>query len=137
MIATSDKQKAKSGSIAKFSDLQAWQSAHQLRLQVYKLTKRFPKEEQFALSSQLRRASTSIASCIAEGFSRRTARDKSHYYIMSQGSLTEVQDQLVLARDLKYITQDEFHHIADLTILTHKLITGLIKALEAGRGASR
>ncbi len=122
-------QKAAS-KITKFTDLKTWQSAHSLMLDVYKHTKSFPDDEQFGLIAQLRRASVSVASCIAEGFSRRTAKDKVHFYSMAQGSLTEVQDQLLLSRDLRYINHKEFSKIAEKSIATHKLISGLIKSIK-------
>jgi len=125
------------GKITKFTDLQAWKSAHRLRLYVYKLTKKFPADEQFALTSQIRRASVSVASCLAEGFSRQTAADKAHFYTMSLGSLTEVQDQFLLAKDLDYINKVEFDELAQESIVTHKLINGLIRSLKAGKGVTR
>ena len=117
--------------IASFTQLNAWKAAHELRLHIYKLTKVFPKDEQFALTSQLRRASTSVGSCLAEGFSRRTTKDKAHFYTMAQGSLTEVQDQLLLARDLAYIDTSYFQELASKSVVTHKLLTGLIKSINA------
>jgi four helix bundle protein len=117
------------GKITSFTQLDAWQSAHMLRLSVYSVIQNFPVEERYALADQLRRAAISTASNIAEGFSRRTVNDKAHFYTMAQGSLTEVQDQLILARDLQYITELQFHEIAEKSVTTHKLITGLIKAV--------
>ncbi len=115
--------------VVSFTQLDAWKSAHALRLSVYVIIKGFPQEERYALADQLRRAAISIGSNVAEGFSRRTANDKAHFYTMAQGSLTEVQDQLILARDLKYITEIQFIELADKSVITHKLITGLIKAV--------
>lgn len=117
--------------ITSFTQLDAWKSAHALRLSIYSIIKNFPAEERYALADQLRRAAISIASNIAEGFSRRTASDKAHFYTMAQGSLTEVQDQLILARGLRYVTELQFREIADKSITTHKLITGLIKVVRA------
>ncbi|HSX31490.1 MAG TPA: four helix bundle protein [Candidatus Saccharimonadales bacterium] len=117
--------------IASFTQLDAWKSAHVLRLSVYAMIGGFPPEERYALADQLRRAAISVGSNIAEGFSRRTAGDKAHFYTMAQGSLTEVQDQLVLARDLQYITELQFRDLADKSVVAHKLITGLIKAVRA------
>lgn len=69
----------------------------------------------------------SITSNIAEGFSRGTVKDKVQFYCIDHGSLTELQNQLIVARDIKYITKDEFNFLAKQTILVHKLITGLKK----------
>jgi four helix bundle protein len=67
----------------------------------------------------------SVGSNIAEGFSRGTIKDKVQFYCVSHGSLTELQNQLVIARDIQYITKEEFSALAEQTILVHKLITGL------------
>jgi four helix bundle protein len=115
--------------IEKFTDLIAWQKSHTLVLSVYKITANFPKEEIYGLTNQLRRASVSISSCIAEGFSRGTNKDKTQFYRMSLGSLTEVQNQLMIARDLGYIESLAFDELSFLTVEIHKLINGLIKAL--------
>lgn len=115
--------------IVSFTQLDAWKSAHALRLSVYSVIRNFPPEERYALADQLRRAAISVGSNVAEGFSRRTMNDKAHFYTMAQGSLTEVQDQLILARDLTYITQLQFTELADKSVITHKLITGLIKSV--------
>lgn len=91
--------------IKSFTDLNTWKEAHKLVLLIYKITKQFPHEEQFGLTNQIRRAVVSITSNIAEGFSRSSYKEKSQFYSISLGSLTEVQNQLLIARDLKYITQ--------------------------------
>lgn len=115
--------------IRSFTDLKVWQEAHKLSLMIYKMTKDFPKEEIFALTSQLRRAAISVVSNIAEGFSRRTVADKRQFYFMSLGSLTEVQSQLLIARDLGYVPRQDFSEFASQTILVSKLLNGLIKSL--------
>jgi len=113
--------------IRNFTDLNAWKQAHILVLHVYKLTKGFPKDEQFGLINQLRRAVVSITSNIAEGFSRSSYKEKSQFYSMALGSLTEVQNQLIIARDLKYISNTEFSKLIDQSIIVSKLLNGLIK----------
>lgn len=117
--------------ITSFTDLKAWQMAHELALLVYKITKDFPKEEQFGLTNQLRRAVVSITSCIAEGFSRRTMKEKIRFYFMALGSLTEVQNQLLLSKDLKYVSQDDFDRLAQKSVVISKLLNGLIKSSES------
>ena len=113
--------------IKNFTDLNAWEQAHVLVLGIYKITKDFPKDEQFGLISQLRRAVVSITSNIAEGFSRNSYKEKTQFYLMSLGSLTEVQNQLIISRDLGYVSKKEFSSIADQTITVSKLLNGLIK----------
>ncbi len=95
------------------------------------MTNNFPREEQFGLTNQIRRAVVSITSNIAEGFSRNSYKEKSQFYSMALGSLTEVQNQLIIAKDLDYITQDEFNKAADITIVVNKLLNGLIKRSKA------
>lgn len=111
--------------IHSFTNLYAWQEGHKLVLMVYKITKQFPKEEIFGLVSQMRRCVISTTSNIAEGFSRNTAKDKIKFYCIAHGSLTELQNQLLAARDIGYIKREEFNKIAEQTIVVHKLITGL------------
>ena len=116
-----------SGKIKDFVDLNAWKEGHVLVLEVYKVTKQFPKEEMFGLTMQLRRASVSITSNIAEGFSRYSYKEKAQFYSMSLGSLTEVHNQLLIAKDVGYIPKETFNEIADHIITLNKIINGLIK----------
>ncbi len=115
--------------IRSFTDLETWKYAHKLVLEIYKLTKSFPKEEIYGLTNQIRRCAISISSNIAEGFSRRTDKDKIQFYYMAKGSLTEFQNQLLVARDIKLINNQNFQDIASLTVVVHKLINGSIKSL--------
>jgi four helix bundle protein len=123
------------GKIVSFTDLNAWQKGHALVLRVYKLTKNFPDEEKFALTNQIRRAAVSITSNIAEGFTRTSSPDRVHFYTIAHASLTEVQNQLLIARDVHYIDQNDFKLLASHAITVHKLLTGLIKATKQ-RGSS-
>jgi four helix bundle protein len=86
----------------RFEDLEVWQSAHRLVLDIYRVTARFPADEKFCLVSQMRRAAVSVPANIAEGFRRRTRRDKAHFYNMAQGSLEELRYYLILGRDLNF-----------------------------------
>ena len=118
-----DKDKIKS-----FTDLRAWQKGHELVLTIYNITKQFPKEEMFGLTNQLRRAVVSITSNIAEGFSRQSYKEKVRFYFMSLGSLTEIQSQLLIAKDISYITKEDFDKIAKQTVEVSKVLNGLIKS---------
>lgn len=113
--------------IKSFTDLDTWKEGHKLALQVYRLTKDFPKGEQFGSTAQLRRAVVSFTSNIAEGFSRTSWREKVQFYSTALGSLTEVQNQLLLARDIGYVPKADFDPIAKQTIVVNKLASGLIK----------
>lgn len=95
---------------------------------IYKITKGFPKEELFGLTNQIRRAAISITSNIAEGFSRSTFKDKSHFYSIALGSLTETQNQLIIARDVGYLDTKKFHEIGLQTVVVSKLCNGLLKS---------
>ena len=86
----------------KFKDLLVWQKAHQLVIEIYKLTKTYPKHEMFGLTSQLRRAAISVPANLAEGFKRVTLPDKLRFYNIAQGSLEEVRYYLILSQDLEY-----------------------------------
>lgn len=114
--------------IKTFTDLNAWQEAHRLVLMIYKATKVFPKGETFGLTNQIRRAAVSITSNIAEGFSRCSSKEKTQFYSTALGSLTEVQNQLLVAKDVKYIDKEEFTLIASQSVRVHKLINGLTKS---------
>lgn len=118
----------KTEKIRSFTDLKAWQEAHALVLIIYKITGDFPKEETFGLISQMRRAAVSISSNIAEGFSRQSYKEKLYFYSMAQGSITELQNQLLIAKDVRYLPKNEFEKVAQQTIKVNKIINGLIKA---------
>ena len=85
-----------------FQDLIVWQKAHQFVLDIYSFTRKFPKEEMYGLTSQLRRAAVSIPANIAEGFKKKGKADKVRYLNIAQGSLEESRYYLILARDLGY-----------------------------------
>jgi len=113
--------------IRRFTDLDAWKEGHKLVLMVYRVTKTFPKEETFGLLSQMRRCVVSITSNIAEGFSRHSYKEKVQFYSMTLGSVTELQNQLLVARDVVYLTKREFREIAEQSVKVHKIVNGLIK----------
>lgn len=115
------------GKITSFTQLDAWKEGHKLVLFVYRVIRTFPKEEQFALTNQMSRCVVSVTSNIAEGFSRQSYKEKIQFYFMSLGSLTELQNQLLIARDVGYLGKDDFSSIAQLTVVVHKIISGLIK----------
>ncbi len=111
-----------------FQDLVVRQEAHRYVLSIYKATNHFPRNEQFALTSQVRRAAASITSNIAEGFGRKQVKDKEHFYVMARGSLDETRNQLLLARDLQYLSSDQYKLLEDQAITVAKLLGGLLRA---------
>lgn len=117
--------------IQSFTDLVAWKESHRLVVEIYQKTKGFPKDEQFGLINQIRRAAVSITSNIAEGFSRRSSKEKAQFFSTALGSLTEVQNQLLISRDVKYLTDEDFKKLADKTVTASKLLNGLLKVLRS------
>src|SRR3989338_7664104 len=95
------------GRIQNFYDLDAWRVSHSLVLDIYRITKDFPKEELYGVVSQLRRAASSITANIAEGFARYHYKDKIRFYHQARGSAAEVQSFLLLAKDLEYISLEK------------------------------
>lgn len=114
--------------IKSFTDLNVWKESHKLVLAIYKTTKLFPKEETFGLIIQMRRAAVSITSNIAEGFSRNGKKEKVQFYYIALGSLTELQNQLLIAKDLSYLSLKEFNELANQTVTVNKLLSGFIKS---------
>lgn len=113
--------------IKSFTDLDAWKAGHALVLMVYKVTEEFPRNEIFGLVAQMRRCAVSITSNIAEGFSRQSYKEKIQFYHMAQGSVTELQNQILIARDVGYIKSDKIQELVKQSITTHKIINGLIR----------
>ena len=110
-----------------FTELNAWKKGHELVLNIYTISKKFPKEELFGLTNQIRRAAVSFTSNIAEGFSRNSYKEKLQFYSTALGSLAEIQNQLLIARDINYISMNEFNGLAEKTVVISKLTNGLIK----------
>lgn len=114
--------------ISTFTDLKTWQEGHQLVILIYEITKSFPKEETYSLTDQMRRAATSVTSNIAEGFGRHTYKEKLHFYYSSQGSLTELKNQILIAKDVGYLSETNTEKLAHQANTTHQLLQGLIKS---------
>lgn len=112
--------------IKSFTDLIVWKQSHLLVLSIYTITQSFPKTEIFSLTDQIKRAAVSITSNIAEGFSRHSYKEKLQFYYLSLGSLTELQNQLLIARDIGYIDTATFNKIAEQTISIQKLLNAFI-----------
>ena len=97
--------------VQSFKDLIIWQKSHQLTLKLYALTKQFPDEEKFMITSQIRRAAYSIPSNIVEGHSRNSGKEFKYFLSIARGSLSELEYFLILSKDLKYIAEDEFNEL--------------------------
>ncbi|MFZ2154432.1 MAG: four helix bundle protein [Candidatus Moraniibacteriota bacterium] len=118
------------GKINNFYELDAWKMGHLLVLEIYQITESFPKNEIYGITSQIRRAASSITANIAEGFARYHFKDKIRFYYNSRGSVAEVQNFLFLARDLNHINIVSFKKIEERTNEVGKLINGLIRSTE-------
>ena len=108
-----------------FKKLIVWQKAREFVKEVYILTKKFPREEQFGLTSQIRRAVISIVSNIAEGSGRGSDNEFAHFLDIAQGSAYEVETQIILSFDLEYITLEEFTSSSDKILEIQKMINKL------------
>lgn len=111
----------------KFTQLILWQKAHQFVLNIYKATKNFPKEELFGLTSQLRRAASSVPANIAEGYKKRSKADKLRFLNISETSLEEAKYHLILSNDLGYCISTELLQNADEVGI---LLNGYYRAIE-------
>ena len=105
-----------------FHKLGIWQRSHQLTLDVYRASKVFPKDELFGLTSQIRRAVSSIPTNIAEGCGRASNKDYAHFLQIAIGSASEVEYELLLAHDLEYINDEAFNKLTSETIAIRKMI---------------
>jgi four helix bundle protein len=114
-----------------FRSLKVWERAHNLVLDVYKTTKSFPKEEQYGLTPQIRRSSSSIPTNIAEGCGKIGDVDFRRYLIIAMGSASELEYQLLLAKDLKYIDTTQYEILQSKLIEIRKMLNGLIQKLTA------
>ena len=114
-----------------FEDLTVWRESQMFAISVYKITKHFPGDEVFAMTSQLRRAASSISANIAEGFGRSTKNDKLHFYTMAYGSLLEVKNFLYLAEKLDYINKTDLDLLINQSISCQKLINAFKTGLRS------
>ncbi|WP_291286097.1 four helix bundle protein [Flavobacterium sp.] len=96
--------------VKSYKELLIWQKGIKIVFLVYKLTMDFPKEEVYALTSQLKRASVSVPSNIAEGFGRQTDKSFNHFLSISKGSLNEIETQLIIAKELQFISNDALYN---------------------------
>ncbi len=107
-----------------------WKKSHELVLLIYEITKEFPKEELFSLTSQIRRAAVSVPSNIVEGKARNSNKEYKRFLLISRGSLEELKYQLLLAKDLKYIDECKYNKIKMLADEVGKLLNGVIRSIK-------
>jgi len=112
--------------IKAFRKLLVWQKAHQLVLLVYRMVRKFPKNEMFGLTSPLQRAAVSVPANLAEGYGSGSSVQFGRYMNISRGSLAEVEYYLILAQDLEYISQEDYKQAEDLRSEVGFLLSRLI-----------
>ena len=116
-----------------FRNLKVWEKAHLLTLALYKVTASFPRDETDGLASQIRRAASSIPSNIAEGCGRERDPELARFCIIARGSATELEYQLLLARDLNLIQPRDYASLSEQTVEIKRMLTVLVQKLTAAR----
>ena len=106
-----------------------WKKAHELTLKIYEITKDFPKDELFGLTSQMRRSSTSVPCNIVEGKARGSSKDFKRFLLIARGSLEELKYQILLSKDLNYIEEDKHQELMNITKEVGRLLNGLMVSL--------
>lgn len=114
-----------------YKELLVWQKAFRLCTAVYRVTKKFPVEERYGLTAQIRRAAVSIPSNIAEGYGRGTTRDYVRFLWIANGSLAELETQLLLAREFDYLSEENMHAASEDHAEVERMLAALIRSLEA------
>lgn len=113
-----------------YRDLQVWTKAHALTLDLYRISRAFPREEIYGLTSQLRRAAASIGANLAEGCGRRTSSEFARFIRIAMGSASELDYHLLLSRDLELMTEDDFKRTTRSLVEVRKMLTSLLSSVE-------
>jgi len=116
-----------------FRSLKVWQRTHQIVLAIYKITTRFPPEEVYALTNQIRRSAVSMTANIAEGCGKAGDAEFGRYLQIAMGSSSELEYELLLSRDLNYLDPQEYQQLQDQLIEIRKMLNALIWRLKAKR----
>ena len=117
-----------------FRALRVWESAHQLTLEIYRTTSQFPREELYGLTSQMRRCSTSIAANIAEGCGKKGNNEFQRFLGIASGSASELDYELLLARDLRYLSEQTYISLYEDLSRVRKMMSALLKKVDWERG---
>lgn len=113
-----------------FKDLKVWHKAHELTVMIYQRTRSFPKDELYGLTSQIRRASGSIGANIAEGCGRRSDPEMRRFIQIARGSASELEQHLLLARDLQFLAQGESTELLSRIMEIQRMLAGLAQRLQ-------
>jgi four helix bundle protein len=117
-----------------FENIIAWQKAHEFTLHVYDITRSFPADEKFGLTSQFRRAAVSIEANIAEGYKKLSKADKLRFLNIAQGSLEECRNYIILSRDLGFISSGQFNTLVQSIEISSKLLNGYCRGIVDNNG---
>jgi four helix bundle protein len=115
--------------IRSYRDLKAWQKGMELVREIYRVSRKFPKEELFGLMSQIRRAAVSVPSNIAEGHAKLSRKEYQHFLGHARGSLAEIETQILIAKDLDYLNEIDMNHILNLSAEVGRVLNGLLASL--------
>ena len=113
-----------------YRDLEVWKHAHKLTLELYEASRKFPKEEMFGLTSQLRRAAISVGANLAEGCGRRTTAEFARFIRIAMGSASELDYHLLLCRDFKFLTNETYDRTSRELIRVRKMLSALLASVE-------
>lgn len=116
--------------ITKFEDLKIWQESHSLAMEVYSVTKQFPRSEQYGLTSQIRRSALSVAANIVEGFYRHSTKELVQFLFNSRGSVGETIYHLLVSKDLNYLREEKYLQLRDRYEKLAMSINALINSLK-------
>jgi four helix bundle protein len=116
--------------VRNYRDLQVWNKAHALTLELYRISQRFPREEIYGITSQLRRAAVSIGANLAEGCGRRTSTELARFARIALGSASELDYHLLLSRDLGFMAADEFTRALSMLTEVRKMLTSFLNSVE-------
>jgi len=119
-----------------FRRLKVWEKVHSLTLDIYKATARFPREEMYGLTSQMRRCSASIGANIAEGCGKQGNNELHRFLYIASGSASELDYHLLLARDLEYLSDDDYQRIGQNLIEARRMLTALLQKVSNDRFAA-
>ena len=120
-----------------FRRLRVWAAAHQLTLAAYRITRRFPRDELYGLTAQIRRSAASICANIAEGCGRRSRREFARFLDIAQGSASELEYHWILACDLGLLDQTNYESITAAVTDIKKMLTGLVRRIEHAARTAR
>lgn len=114
-----------------YRELEVWEKSHKLTLELYKLSRAFPKEEMYGLTSQLRRAAVSIGANLAEGCGRRTSAELARFVRIAMGSASELDYHLLLCRDFEFFPGEQYERTSKELVRVRKVLSGLLVSIEA------